>query len=94
MADHAFDVGKINVGRRGLVRQHVLGVEDVQALVFHGAHVEVAGGDDHETFQVQRQAKTRLIPGDGVHQRGHGVFGLVEVAGTHIDLQGVFLAGA
>ena len=50
MAHHRLDIGEIGVCGGGLVGQHVLGVEDVQALVFHRAHVEVAGGDDHETF--------------------------------------------
>ena len=47
---HAFNVGEIGVGGGGFAGQNVLGVEDVQALVFHGAHVEVAGGNDHEAF--------------------------------------------
>ena len=94
VADHAFDVRKIGIGGGGLVRQHVLGVEDIEALVLHGAHVEVAGGHDHEAFQVQRQAKAGFVPDHGGHQRMHGVFGFVHVAGAHIDLQQMLFAGA
>ena len=54
MANHRLDIAEVHIGGGGLVRQHVLGVEDVQALVFHGAHVEVAGGDDHEALQIER----------------------------------------
>src|SRR4030095_12392663 len=79
-------------GARGVVGQDVLRVEDVQALVLHRAHVEVAGGDDHEALQVQRQAEARLVPGHRGHQRVHRVLGLVQVAGAHVHLQQVFLA--
>ncbi len=94
MGHHAFHVAKVHVGGRGGVGQHVLGVEDVQALVFHRAHVEVAGGDDDEALQVQRQAKAGFVPGNGCHERVHGVFGFVEVAGAHVHLQQVVGAAA
>ena len=54
MAYDRLDIGKVDIGGRGLVGQHILGVEDVQALVLHRAHVEVAGGNNHETLQIQR----------------------------------------
>ena len=94
VAHHRLDIGEIGVCGGGLVGQHVLGVEDVQALVFHRAHVEVAGGDDHETLQVQRQVKAGFVPGNRGHQRMHGVLGLVEVAGAHKYLQQVVFAVA
>ena len=94
VADHAFNVAKVHIGCRGLVGQHVLGVEDVQALVFHRPHVEVAGGDDHETLEVQAQAKAGFIPRHRIHQRIHRVLGLVQVTWTHIHLQRVVLACA
>ena len=94
VAHHAFDVGVIHIGGGGLIGQHVLGVEDVEALVFHGAHVEVAGGDNHEALQIQAQAKARLVPGDARHEGVHRVFGLVEVAGAHIHLQHMLAARA
>ena len=39
----------LKVGIRGGVGggQHTLGVENIEALVLHCAHVEVADGDDH-----------------------------------------------
>ena len=77
-----------------LFGENVLRVEDVQALVLHRAHVEVAGGDDHEALQVQRQAEAGLVPDHAGDQRVHGVFGLVHVAGAHIDLQQMVLAAA
>ncbi len=89
-----FDVAIVHIGGGGGVGQHKLGVEDVQTLVFHRAHVEVAGGDDHEAFQVQRQAKAGFVPGHAGHERVHGVFGFVQVAGAHKHLQQVVGAAA
>ncbi len=94
VAHDRFDGRKVGVGRGGLGRQHIFGVEDVQALVLHRTHVEVAGGHDHETLQVQRQAETGFVPGDGGHQGVHRVFGFAEVAAAHVDFEQVFLAGS
>ena len=94
VAHHTLNVGVVDIGGGGLVGQHILGVEDVEALVFHGAHVEVAGGHNHESIQIERQTKTRFVPHHGRHQGVHRVFGLVHVTGTHIDLQQMLLAGA
>ena len=91
---HAFNVGVIGVGGSGRVGQHKLGIEDVEALVFHGPHIEVAGGHHHEALQVQRQAKAGFVPSHRRHERIHGVFGFVEVARAYINLQCVFFACA
>ncbi len=89
VADHAFDAGVVDVGGGGGAGQHELGVEDVQPLVLHGAHVEVAHRHDHEAVQIQRQLEARLVPHHAGDQRIHGVLGLVEIATPHIDLQQV-----
>jgi len=47
------------------MRKHVFGVENIQPFVFHRAHVEIRSGDDHEAFQIQRQAVALHIPRDG-----------------------------
>ena len=52
--DHAFDVGVIDVGGGGGVGQYIFRIENIKTLVFHRAHVEVAGGNNHETLEVQR----------------------------------------
>ena len=94
VAHDALDVGVVHIGGGGGVGQHVFGVEDVEALVLHGAHVEVAGGHNHEALQVQRQAKARFVPGDAGHERIHSVLGFVQVAGAHIHLQQMLFACA
>ena len=87
VAHHALDTGKVHIGGRGRAGQHVLGVEDVEALVLHGPHVEVFHRHDHEALQVQRQAEARLIPGHGGDERVHRVLGLAQVASAHVHLQ-------
>ena len=92
MPHHAFDIGKVCVGGSGLAGQHIFGVEDVETFVFHGPHVEITGGDDHEAVQIQAQAKAGFIPSHGSHQRVHRVFSFVQIARAHIHLQQVVFA--
>ena len=94
VADHAFNIAVILVGGGGRAGQHVLGVENIQALVLHGTHVEVRGGDHHEAFQVKAQAEARFVPSDAGHQRLHGVICFIKIARAHINLQQVFCAVA
>ena len=94
MRDDAFDVCKVGVrgGRRTC--QHELGVENIQTLVLHRAHIEVACGNDHEAFEVEGQVKARLVPHDAGHQGIHGVLGFIEIARADVDLQQVRLTAA
>ena len=94
VADDALDADVVVVGGRRRAGQHELGVEDVQPLVLHRAHVEVADRDDHETLEIQRQRKARLVPDDGRHQRIHRVFGLAEVLALDVHLEQVLPAAA
>ena len=60
--DDRLDMRIVGVGR-GLGRgQHVLVVEDVEALVLHRAHVEVGDGDDHEDVEIVFAAERLLVP--------------------------------
>ena len=47
VGDDGFDAGEVGIGGGAGVGQHAGCVEDVQAFVFHCAHVEVAHGHDH-----------------------------------------------
>ncbi len=94
VADDALDQRVVDVGGGGGAGQHELGVEQVQALVLHRAHVEVFDRHDHEALEVQGQAEARLVPHQRGHERVHRVLGLVEVAAAHEHLQQVLLAGA
>jgi hypothetical protein len=67
--------------------QHGAGVEDVEALVLHGAHVEVVDRDDHEDVQVVFAAVDLFVPAHGLLQADHGVLALVDVFRLDIDAQ-------
>ncbi|SMG00010.1 hypothetical protein BSIN_5361 [Burkholderia singularis] len=94
VADHRFDVREIDVRCRLRIREHVLRVEDVEPLVFHRAHVEVADGDDHEAVEIEFEAKALFVPADRMDQRIHRMAGLVEILRLDPDLQQLFLPGA
>src|SRR5690606_38272409 len=87
MPDYGLDRAVGRVGGRGRIGQYVGRVEDVQALVLHGAHIEVARSHDHEAVKVQFQAIARFVPADGANQAVHGPFGTVLGAVVAVHLQ-------
>ena len=87
MGDHALDVLVVHVGGGVRLGEHELGVEDVEALVLHRAHVEIADGDDHVAVEIELQAEGLFVPAHGVHQRIHGVIGAIQIAVFHPHLQ-------
>ncbi len=56
-------IGRIGRGIRS--RQNGRGIEDVEALVFHGAHVEIFDRHDHEDVQIVLPTELLLVPGHG-----------------------------
>ncbi|MNB96576.1 hypothetical protein D3C75_437780 [compost metagenome] len=78
----------VAVGGGGRVGQHELGVEDVEPLVLHGAHVEEVHRDDHVDVEVILEAETLLVPAHGVDEALHGETGAVQVALVDKDLEG------
>ena len=81
------DVEVIVVGCNPGVCKHVARIEQVEALVLHGAHVEVAHRDDHVAIQVELEAKSRFVPADRLLERCHGMCSLIEVARFDPNLQ-------
>ncbi len=67
--------------------QHGTGVEDVEALVLHGAHIEVVHRDDHEDVQVVLAAVGLFVPLHRLLQAVHGVLAFVDVFRLDIDAQ-------
>ena len=93
MADDALDQVEVLVGRGLRLRQHVGGVEDVERLVLHRAHVEVVDGDDIEDVEVVLAAVDLLVPLHRVLEGLHGVAQAVGVLVLAPDLE-VHLAAA
>ena len=80
-----FDEGVVLVGRGLRIRQYELRIEDIEALVLHGPHVEVRHGDDVEQVQVVLEAVDLLVPAHGALEGVHGVCRARLVARRHMD---------
>ena len=93
MRHHRFDALKTRIGGGGRIGKHARGVEDVQALVLHGAHVEVVHRHDHEDVQIVFTAIDLLVPGHGVLEREHRVVALVHILVLDKDAQRDVAAG-
>ncbi|GBH08896.1 Thiol-disulfide isomerase or thioredoxin [Pseudomonas syringae pv. actinidiae] len=90
VGDDRFDALVRGIGSRFGAGQHGAGVEDIEALVLHRAHVEVVDRDDHEDIQVVLATVGLFIPAHGFFQAGHGVLALVDVFRLDVDAQGHF----
>ena len=93
MRNDCLDISVVSVGRRLRVGKHIFGVEDVQPLVFHRSHVEVAGRYDHEHIEIVFEAEFLLIPTHRLLERLHREIATVFVAGLDIDAQDYIAAG-
>ena len=83
--DDPGDIVEVGVGRGLLVGEDVGRVEDVEALVLHRAHVEVADGDDVELVEVVFPAVDLLVPRHRQLEAVHGVLRLGQVGLAHPD---------
>ncbi len=77
VGDNPFDIFIVQVGRGIRPGQHILGIEDVQPLVFHRPHVEMADRDDHIDIQVVFPSIDLFVPLHGMFQGLHGMVALV-----------------
>ena len=50
MRDHALYIGKIRIRGSLRIRKHKLSIKDIEALVLHRPHIEVAHGHNHEAL--------------------------------------------
>ena len=83
--DDRLDRIVVAVGCRLRRGQHVFVVEDVEALVLHGAHVEVGHRHDHENVEIVFAAEHGFVPAHGALERVHGVGAAVLLARLDID---------
>ena len=88
VGDHTFDPLQFAIGGGGGIGEHQLGIKDIETLIFHGAHVEVAHGNDVEFIEVVFQPIHLLIPGHGAFQRRHRMGGVGAITRLHVDAQG------
>ncbi len=88
VCDDALDALKIVVGCGVGPRQHKLVVEDVESLVFHGPHIEMADRHDHVDLEVVLATEAFLVPAHRPLQRLHRMVALIQIMRLDIDLQG------
>ena len=87
------DAGEVGVGGGVGIGEHVLVVEDVEALVLHRAHVEVGHGDDHEDVEVVFAAEGLLVPAHRALERIHRVGAALLLAVLAVDAERDVAAG-
>ena len=71
---------------------HIAGIEDVEALVFHGTEIEVVGGHDHEAVEVELKPPAFFVPGDRLLEAFERVLGVGIVLFFRPHLQQHFAA--
>ena len=92
MTDNGFNIEVIEVRRHLRRREHIARIEDVQALILHGAEIEVVGRDQHEAVQIVLETPAGFIPVDGPLDAFHRVLGLIGILRLNPDLQQAVLA--
>ena len=73
MPDNGLDQMKIPVCAGFTICQNAFGVKDIQALIFHRAHIEEINRHYHVNVQIVFQLEALLIPLHGALKRGHGM---------------------
>ena len=86
MGDYALYSGEIGIGGGTTVSQHIFGVENIQAFVFHRAHIEVAHRHNHVNIQIVFEAETGFVPLHRVFQRLHRKADLIGICRAGVKL--------
>ncbi len=79
VGNDGLDALKSLVGRSFRLSEHAGGIEDIQALVLHGAHIKIVDGHDHENIEVVFPAVDFLIPAHGFFQGSQSKITLIQV---------------
>ena len=93
MGDHGLDLGIVGIRRRLGRSQNQLVIENIQALVFHGAHVEIGHRNDIENVEIIFAQKYLFIPDHRALQRIHGIASARLASVLDINPQRDFPAG-
>src|ERR1700689_3980765 len=81
-------MGVVGIGCGGRRSQYEFVVENVEALVLHGPHVEGGYRDDHENVEVVFAAKRFLVPAHGALETVHRVERAIFLARLDVNVQG------
>ena len=75
------------IGGGGRISQHTGRIKNIQALIFHGAHVEIIHRHDHKNIQIVFAPIHFFVPAHGTFQRIQSVLGFVDIARLNKNLQ-------
>ena len=87
MADDALDVEEVEVGGSPRIRERIPGVEDVEPLVLHRAHVVEVDADNLVELEIVLEAEAVLIPLHGLLEARDGMEAAVMIADVDIELK-------
>ena len=93
MADDALDVEEVEIGRGLRISEGVPGVEDVEPLVLHGAHIVEVDADNLVELEIVLEAEAVLIPLHGLLEARDGMEAAVMIADVYIELEIDMLPG-
>ncbi len=86
MPHDRFNRSKIGVGSHCRMGENILGIKNIETLVFHRSHIEVGGGNNHEALEIELQPKARFIPAQSPLQGRHAPIGLILIPRLNPDL--------
>ena len=89
-----FDAPIAGVRRGVRVGQHTGGIEDIEAFVFHGPHIEIIHRHDMEHVEVVLATEALFVPAHSVFQRRQGVAALGHIPGLDQHTQAHLAAAA
>ena len=63
MSNDCLDTLKCLISSCASVREDAARIKDIEAFIFHGAHIEVAHGHNHKNIEIVLTTIHSLIPG-------------------------------
>ncbi len=87
VANHRLNGGVVLVGCGCGIGEYILGVEQIEALVLHRAHVEIVHRDDHVAREIVFAPIALFVPAHGPFERGEGMSRALEIMFFDINLE-------
>ena len=53
MSYNTFDIGKVCISSSFRLSKNIFRVENIEAFIFHGAHIEITYRHNHEALEIQ-----------------------------------------
>ncbi len=93
VGNYRFDALVIGISGGFRTGQHIFGIENIEALVFHGPHIEAIRSNDQIAVEIVFATVDLLIPSHGLLQTAQGLLAGVPIALGNVDFQTNFAPG-